>query len=132
MSWAFESLWLVPLLPLLAAGVLALTPQRHRKLAPALAIGAMIVSFVLSCFAFTGTLNAHGELHHNFSWFPLGDASVKLGWVLDPLSACMLLMVTFVGTLIFIYSVGYMAHDPNFTRFFCFLSLCSRRPCSAW
>jgi NADH-quinone oxidoreductase subunit L len=123
MSWAFESLWLVPLLPLLAAGVLALMPQRHRKLAPALAIGAMIVSFVLSCFAFTGTLNAHGELHHNFSWFPLGDASVKLGWVLDPLSACMLLMVTFVGTLIFIYSVGYMAHDPNFTRFFCFLSL---------
>src|ERR1041385_1100771 len=49
--------------------------------------------------------------------------SLQLGWVLDPLTAVMLLMVTFVGLLIFIYSVGYMAHDENFTRFFCFLSL---------
>ena len=48
---------------------------------------------------------------------------LKLGWVLDPLAAVMLVMVTFVGLLIFIYSVGYMAHDENFTRFFCFLSL---------
>jgi NADH-quinone oxidoreductase subunit L len=43
--------------------------------------------------------------------------------VLDPLTAVMLVMVTFVGLLIFIYSVGYMAHDENFTRFFTFLSL---------
>src|SRR5664279_3058155 len=43
--------------------------------------------------------------------------------MLDPLTAVMLVMVTLVGTLIFIYSVGYMAHDENFTRFFCFLSL---------
>src|SRR5262249_11757435 len=41
----------------------------------------------------------------------------------DPLTAVMLVMVTFVGLLIFIYSVGYMAHDENFTRFFTFLSL---------
>src|SRR5207247_176057 len=52
-----------------------------------------------------------------------GDGWLRLGWVLDPLTAIMLLMVTFVGGLIFIYSVGYMAHDENFTRFFCFLSL---------
>src|SRR5213078_3989903 len=43
--------------------------------------------------------------------------------VLDPLGAVMLVMVCFVGLLIFIYSVGYMSHDENFTRFFCFLSL---------
>ena len=43
--------------------------------------------------------------------------------MLDPLAAVMLVMVSFVGLLIFIYSVGYMAHDENFTRFFCFLSL---------
>ena len=47
----------------------------------------------------------------------------QLGWVLDPLTAIMLVMVGFVGLLIFIYSLGYMAHDENFTRFFCFLSL---------
>ncbi len=53
-------------------------------------------------------------------WAP---ATVDLGWVLDPLSAVMLVMVTLVGLLIFIYSTGYMAHDENYTRFFCFLSL---------
>jgi NADH-quinone oxidoreductase subunit L len=52
-----------------------------------------------------------------------GSEWVKLGWVLDPLAAVMLVMVTFVGLLIFIYSVAYMHHDENSTRFFCFLSL---------
>src|SRR5262249_56928834 len=53
----------------------------------------------------------------------VGNDWVKLGWVLDPLTAVMLVMVCFVGLLIFIYSTGYMAHDENFTRFFTFLSL---------
>ena len=48
---------------------------------------------------------------------------MDIGWVLDPLTAIMLVMVTFVGMLIFIFSVGYMAHDENFMRFFCFLAL---------
>src|SRR6201999_129384 len=60
---------------------------------------------------------------HNFPWLQFGSATLELGWVLDPLSAVMIVMVTFVGLLIFIYSIGYMAHDENFTRFFCFLSL---------
>jgi NADH-quinone oxidoreductase subunit L len=52
-----------------------------------------------------------------------GESTLRLGWVLDPLTACMIVMVTFVGALIFIFSVGYMTEDENFTRFFCFLSL---------
>ena len=56
-------------------------------------------------------------------WLQFGSEWVKLGWMLDPLAAVMLVMVTFVGLLIFIYSVAYMHHDENFTRFFCFLSL---------
>ena len=64
----------------------------------------------------------------NFFWFQAGDPQIngtalRLGWVLDPLAAVMLVMVSLVGLLIFIYSLGYMAHDENFTRFFCFLSL---------
>jgi NADH-quinone oxidoreductase subunit L len=64
----------------------------------------------------------------NFFWFQSGDpqmsgTALRLGWVLDPLAAIMLVMVSLVGLLIFIYSLGYMAHDENFTRFFCFLSL---------
>ena len=52
-----------------------------------------------------------------------GETTLRLGWVLDPLTACMIVMVTFVGALIFVFSIGYMAGDENFTRFFCFLSL---------
>ena len=124
MSWVVANLWLIPALPLAAAAALSITPRRHRRLAATLSIGAMAIAFVLSTVAFVGTLGLHGEkLARNFDWFVIGATSVKLGWVLDPLSAVMLVMVTFVGALIFIYSVGYMAHDQNFTRFFCFLSL---------
>jgi NADH-quinone oxidoreductase subunit L len=58
-----------------------------------------------------------------FTWIQFGTTNVDLGWVLDPLSAVMLVMVSFVGLLIFIYSIGYMKHDENYTRFFCFMSL---------
>src|SRR5437867_11637487 len=122
--WIVQYLWLIPVLPLLAAGVSALLKQRHRISAASLAIGSMGLALLLSCAAFSETLGAHvGRQDHNFDWFVLGETTLKLGWVLDPLTAVMLVMVTFVGLLIFIYSVGYMAHDDNFTRFFCFLSL---------
>ena len=118
------NLWLIAAFPLAAAAVLAITPRRHRRLAAGLSIGAMGLSFVFSLLAFIATVVNHGErFTRNLDWINLGAATVKLGWVLDPLSAVMLVMVTFVGTLIFIYSVGYMSHDENFTRFFCFLSL---------
>src|SRR5437867_99073 len=122
--WIVQYLWLIPALPLLAAGVSALLKQRHRISAASLAIGSMGLALLLSCAAFSETLGAHvGRQDHNFDWFVLGETTLKLGWVLDPLTAVMLVMVTFVGLLIFIFSVGYMAHDDNFTRFFCFLSL---------
>src|SRR5438309_4795359 len=126
MTWLVQNLWLVPALPLFAAGAIAVLTQRRRTLAASLAIGSMVLALVLSCAAFVTTLGGRGALFReacNFDWFALGDTPVRLGWVLDPLTACMLVMVTFVGTLIFIYSVGYMARDENFTRFFCFLSL---------
>ena len=126
MTWIVQNLWLIPALPILAAGLSALTPQRGRKFSAALAIGSMVCAFLLSLCAFANTLGHHGEeLHqvYNFNWFQFGSEWVRLGWVLDPLTAVMLVMVTFVGTLIFIYSVGYMAHDDNFTRFFTFLAL---------
>jgi NADH-quinone oxidoreductase subunit L len=124
MPGAANSLWVVPALPLLAAGILALAKRRHRALASTLAIVAMVASFVFSCSAFAATLSQAGTREVvNFPWLQFGDTTLRLGWVLDPLTAGMIVMVTFVGTLIFIFSIGYMAHDENFTRFFCFLSL---------
>ena len=124
MNWSIQNLWWIAALPLLAAGLTALCKRRARALSASLAIGSMVVAFGLSCAAFAQTLGDQATRQtHNFDWFILGETSLKLGWVLDPLTASMLVMITFVGLLIFIYSVGYMAHDENFTRFFCFLSL---------
>jgi NADH-quinone oxidoreductase subunit L len=78
---------------------------------------------VLAVIAFAYVLAQPARLFFNFQWMQFGSEWVRLGWVLDPLAAVMLVMVTFVGLLIFIYSVAYMHHDENFTRFFCFLSL---------
>src|SRR5438093_1090085 len=128
MPWIVKNLWLIPALPMLAAGLSALAPQRCRKFSASLAIGSMVIAFALSVCALRQSI-ACGEGARdvfNFEWlrFAAGDPGIlKLGWVLDPLTAVMLVMVSFVGLLIFIYSVGYMAHDENFTRFFTFLSL---------
>jgi len=125
MSWIVQYLWLIPALPIFAAAISTLLPQRSRTSAAALAIGSMAASFLLSIAALLHVLSTRGDqvLTFNFRWFQFGNEWLKLGWMLDPLTAVMLVMVTFVGLLIFIYSVGYMAHDDNFTRFFCFLAL---------
>jgi NADH-quinone oxidoreductase subunit L len=121
-------LWLIPALPIVASGIIALLKQPRRKAATALSIGSLAISLLLALAAFAHVVAAwsHGAATRetvNLTWLQFGSTSVDLGWVLDPLSAVMLVMVTFVGLLIFIYSTGYMAHDENYTRFFCFLSL---------
>jgi NADH-quinone oxidoreductase subunit L len=121
MSLGPDKLWLIPLLPLLSAVILSFS--RSRLLANFCSIGAMVGSFILSIFSFLGTLGVEPRTYSNFDWLTFGTSSLKLGFLLDPLTASMLLMVTFVGLLIFIYSTGYMAHDDNYARFFCFMSL---------
>jgi NADH-quinone oxidoreductase subunit L len=128
MTWIVRDLWLIPALPALAAGLSALAKQRNRRSAASLAIGSMGLSFLLSLCAFAHVLSSSGQGApasevFNFPWLQYGGEWLKLGWMLDPITAVMLVMVTFVGLLIFIYSTGYMSHDENFTRFFCFLSL---------
>ena len=111
------NLWLIPAFPLFAALIGALLKRPQRKSAAAVAIGAMTLSFVLATIAFAHLLFHPQRLYLNFPWMQFGSEWIKLGWILDPLSAIMLVMVTFVGLLIFIYSTAYMHHDENFTRF---------------
>ena len=123
-----EMLWLIPAVPMVAAGVTTLLKQVKRRTSATLAIGSMSVSLLLSLVAFAHVLAgwSHGQAVRetvNFTWIQIGTANIDLGWVFDPLSAVMLVMVSFVGLLIFIYSTGYMKHDDNYTRFFCFMSL---------
>ncbi len=121
-------LWLIPAVPIVASGAIALMKQPRRKLASTLSIGSLGFSLVLALAAFAHVLSGWMTGHAvretvNFVWLTFGTSAVDLGWVLDPLAAVMLVMVTLVGLLIFIYSTGYMARDENYTRFFCFLSL---------
>ena len=138
--WIASYLWLIPLLPFAVAGVSALLPQRCRKTSASLSIGVIVVSTLLSFCALAESI-LHGlephagrtwsamqthEVWHSlieFTWFNYGTTSLKLGFVLDPLTAAMATMVSLVSALIFIYSLGYMSRDKNFTRFFTFLSL---------
>ena len=119
---------MIPALPLVAAGAVAVVPKSQKRFAATAAIGSMVGSLVLALIAFGHSLaringGQSAPEVFNFPWFDLGETALRLGWVLDPLTAVMLVMVCLVGLLIFIYSVGYMAQDDNFTRFFCFLAL---------
>ena len=92
MTWIVQNLWLVPALPLLAAGISALTKQRNRTLAASLAIGSMVVSFLLSVCGVRACALAQQSAKRarqvvNFRWFQFGSEWLKLGWVLDPLTA---------------------------------------------
>ncbi len=118
-------LWWVPLLPLIAGGIIAFLPDSRGRIASKLAIGALFVSCVISLVALACSL-APKETVEGFApitWFTFGDVALKVGLLLDPLSAGMAAMVTFVAFWIFIYSTGYMADEKRYGRFFGFLSL---------
>src|SRR5271170_3526765 len=123
MAFIVHTLWLIPTLPALAGGFGALLRQSQRRSSAALAIGSMGISLALALCALAKSLADPTRQIVNFRWMQFGSEWISLGWALDPLTAVMLVMIAFVGLLIFIYSTGYMAHDANFTRFFCFLSL---------
>ena len=122
-----QFLWLIPGVPLAAAFLILAIGTDKRRFASGLAIAAMAFSLLVSLKAFGTTLhlapgtpqNFHES--YNFVWFTFGDQALKIGWLLDPLSSAMTVMVTFVGLWIFVFSSGYMAEDPNFGRFFAYL-----------
>ena len=80
----------------------------------------------MSVLAFLPTLQTNSfRVVQNFTWFTFGDNALRLGFVLDPLAAAMLMMIALVGLCIFVFSIGYMADDKRFTRFFAYLSFFS-------
>ena len=126
MSWIVDYLWMIPTVPLAASLViLSLSNARHKN-AAALAVIGQVVALALSVLAFAATLQVPGfRAVRNFTWFTFGEQTLRLGFVLDPLAAAMLVMITLVGLCIFVFSIGYMAEDKNFTRFFAYLSFFS-------
>jgi NADH-quinone oxidoreductase subunit L len=117
---------LIPAGPLAVSLVILSLANSRRKSAATLAIIGQIVALALSILAFSLTLQPHGfRAVRNFTWFTFGEHVLRIGWVLDPLAAAMLVMITLVGLCIFVFSIGYMAEDKNFTRFFAYLSFFS-------
>src|SRR5213079_1683511 len=125
-SGIVTNLWLIPAIPLAASLAILSLANSRRKSAAALAVIGQVAALTLSIVAFLPTLETPGfRASQNFTWFTFGEQPLRIGWVLDPLAAAMLLMIALVGLCIFVFSVGYMAADKNFTRFFAYLSFFS-------
>ncbi len=120
--------YLVALFPLL--GFLTLMAVGRRMGEPAagyLATAAVGGSFLSAVLTFIGLIGLPKEerqvVKTVFEWIPVGDFSVDIGFLVDPLSVAMILFVTGIGTLIHLYSIGYMHGDENFSKFFLYLNM---------
>ena len=115
---------LIVLLPLVAAAVVGLFGRKlPRVTAHWLTIGAVGVAFGLSAYVLNATLNGYTFNGNLYTWLASGDIQFNVGFLIDNLSAMMMVVVTFVSLMVHIYTVGYMAEDPGYTRFFSYISL---------
>jgi NADH-quinone oxidoreductase subunit L len=123
----FTLLWLVIALPLAGAAVLLVLGRRSDRWGHILAVVLPLVSFVLAVTMFFALLGKSASDRsvdqHLYSWISVGRFHVDVGLLVDPLSISFVLLITGVGSLIHIYSVAYMAEDPDRRRFFAFLNL---------
>lgn len=113
---------LIPLFPFLAFGVNILFGRRLNKSSAIVSITASGISLCLSIYTLVLFLNGHGS-YTLFRWIVFGAAPLDIGVIVDPLTCMMLAVVTIIGTLIQIYSIGYMKGDLRFSRFFAYMSL---------
>src|SRR6478735_11562693 len=123
----FSLLWLVIALPLAGAAVLLIggkyTDKWGHLLGTLLPIGSFVIS-LLMFISVTGRDDTDRQIsQHLYDWIQVGHLDVGMDLLYDPLSALFLLLITGVGSLIHVYSIGYMEHDPRRRRFFGYLNL---------
>jgi NADH-quinone oxidoreductase subunit L len=123
-----DYLWLIPIIPLAGAAINGLAGRRLSKSAVSMiACGAVGISFVLSLLSFFDLLKLAPEqrnvLQVCFTWIASGDFVAKAELLLDPLSSVMILVVTGVGFVIHVYSIGYMHAEDGYYRFFAYMNL---------
>src|SRR6266853_1990666 len=122
-------LWLVPALPLagfVLNGALALTRPTAKRAVSIVGVGTLVLAFAAAAFAVAELARQHPTAPLVFcywEWLPVGDLQVAFALQLDQLAAVMILVVTGVGALIHVFSVGYMYDDPGFARYFAYLNL---------
>src|SRR3970040_3086416 len=132
-----DKLWLIPLFPAATALLMLLSGRwLQNRLISLLCCGSVFLSFVFSVGAFWQLLSLPGERVAEktlFDWIPAGSFltssghlssfTAQWGFLLDPLSAVMILVVSGVGFIIHVYSIGYMGHEGGYYRFFGFFNL---------
>jgi NADH-quinone oxidoreductase subunit L len=120
---------LLLVLPLAGFAVTALIGRRLGKQAHWIPVVAIFAVWLIAMAAAFGALTGaepfgeHGLELTLFTWIPAGDFVVEVGMVIDQLTACLLIVVTTIGLLVHVYSIGYMSHDPGYWRFFAYLNL---------
>ena len=132
MHSATDFAWLIPVLPLVGALLTGLsligfnrTINRLRKPVAVLLISLTGAAFVISIIILSQQISGAPPAEHLFIWASAGNFSLPMGYMIDPLAAVMLTLVTFITFLVMIYSHGYMAHDRGYVRFFTYLALFS-------
>lgn len=134
MEQSVNYLGLIPLFPLMGAVFIGLlhvfSCDRYKlpeKVYGLLACIGPILSFVMALKVFFALkalpVDSRFLSHKAFTWFSVGDLHVNMGFLADPLSCLMLLFVTLIGSLIHVYSIGYMGGDKNYGKFFAYMNL---------
>jgi NADH-quinone oxidoreductase subunit L len=117
--------WLLLVFPLFGATVLLVGGRRTDRWGHLLGVAMPVAAFVYGVIAFfslLGDTNREQD-QHLYSWIPVAHFQVNVNLLIDPLSICFVLLITGVGSLIIIYSVGYMSHDRDRRRFFGYMNL---------
>jgi NADH-quinone oxidoreductase subunit L len=114
----------IPLLPLIAAAIVGMfggyLPRSAAHWLTILGVGA---AFVLSVIVFQATLAGFKHNADLYTWLTSGDIRFSIGFLVDNLTAMMMVVVTFVSLMVHIYTIGYMHEDPGYSRFFSYISL---------
>jgi len=115
---------LIVLLPLIAAAIVGLFGRKlPRAAAHWLTIGAVGTAFILSVCVLNSTLNGYVFNGNLYTWLTSGDIQFNVGFLIDNLTAMMMVVVTFVSLMVHVYTIGYMAEDQGYSRFFSYISL---------
>src|SRR6516164_9688106 len=115
---------LIPLAPLAAAIVVGLWgPRLGRTTSHRICIAGVMVSTLASGWVLSDVLAGHDFNGDVYTWMISGGVKFAIGFLIDPLTALMITVVSFVSLMVHIYTIGYMADDPGYTRFFSYISL---------
>ena len=117
--------WIAFFAPLIACVLITLFFLKCKTSSSLIAITGILTSFACSCLVFTQIFqnSPPDQLQQSLTWIQVDGLTINFGFLMNPLAVMMLLIVTGVGSAIFIYSRGYMNEDPSSPRFFAFLSL---------